>query len=54
MIARIPPPNNHHPPIFDVTQLKTESDVEQKLLYPFLTHQSYLALLRNGSAPRST
>lgn len=47
MIARIPAPDNHHPPIYDVNQLHTESDVEQKLLYPFFTHQSFLALPPN-------
>ena len=47
MIARLPLPTNHHPPTFNLTLLNTESDVEQKLLYPFLTHKSFLALPSN-------
>jgi hypothetical protein len=31
-------------PVTDLAELKTESDVEQKLIYPFLCHPSYLAL----------
>jgi hypothetical protein len=31
-------------PVIDTTELRTESDVEQKLLLPFLVHPSFLAL----------
>jgi GTPase SAR1 family protein len=31
-------------PVFDLPELKTESDVEQKLLYPFLCHPSYIGI----------
>jgi GTPase SAR1 family protein len=44
MIARIKPEGRPLAPVFDLAQLKTESDVEQKLLYPFLCHPSYLAI----------
>lgn len=44
MIARLKPEPRSLTPVFDLGQLKTESDVEQKLLYPFLCHPSYLAI----------
>ncbi|MEW5421946.1 type I restriction enzyme HsdR N-terminal domain-containing protein [Amorphus sp. 3PC139-8] len=44
MIARLPSKNRYATPIFDTAELRTESDVEQKLIYPFLTHSSYLSL----------
>jgi GTPase SAR1 family protein len=44
MITRLKPEGRSLAPVFDVAQLKTESDVEQKLLYPFLCHPSYLGL----------
>lgn len=31
-------------PVFDNKEYRTESDVEQKLIYPFLTHSSFLNL----------
>lgn len=42
MIARLQSPVRHTTPVFDIAQFRTESDVEQKLIYPFLTHASYL------------
>ena len=44
MIARLRPNVQHSTPEFDLDQLRTESDVEQKLLFPFLTHTGYLNL----------
>jgi GTPase SAR1 family protein len=44
MIARLQTPVRHTTPVFDITEFRTESDVEQKLIYPFLTHASYLNL----------
>lgn len=44
MIARLHAVLRSTPPIFDASELLTESDVEQKLLFPFLVHASYLAL----------
>lgn len=44
MIARLRPESRALAPVFDLSELRTESDVEQKLLYPFLCHPSYLGL----------
>jgi GTPase SAR1 family protein len=44
MIARLKPEGRSLTPVFDLEQLKTESDVEQKLLYPFLCHPSYIGM----------
>jgi hypothetical protein len=44
MIARLSARKKHTTPVFDVSELRDESDVEQKLVYPFLTNASYLAL----------
>lgn len=44
MIACLPTKPRHATPVFEVGQLATESDVEQKLLLPFLTHSSYVGI----------
>lgn len=44
MIARLHSKRQVALPLFDNAKLRTESDVEQKLLFPFLTHASFLAL----------
>lgn len=44
MIVRVQSRPKHATPIFDLAELRTESDVEQKLIYPFLTSASYLNL----------
>ena len=33
--------------MFELAELRSESDVEQKLIYPFLTHASYLGIPTN-------
>ncbi|MFZ3351722.1 MAG: hypothetical protein WA268_12715 [Xanthobacteraceae bacterium] len=43
MIARIEEPRPLAP-VFAIAELATESDVEQKLVYPFLCHTSYLGI----------
>lgn len=44
MIARISAKKKYVTPVVDVSQMRNESDVEQKLVYPFLTNASYLAI----------
>jgi GTPase SAR1 family protein len=44
MIARLKPEIRAQAPIFDLSELNTESDVEQKFLYPFICHPSYLGI----------
>jgi GTPase SAR1 family protein len=44
MIARLTPKNNYIVPVFEDTELRNESDVEQKLVFPFLTNASYLGV----------
>src|SRR5262249_2026985 len=44
LIARLRGQPRLTTPVTDADDLRTESDVEQKLLFPFLTHASYLAL----------
>ena len=44
MIVRLQSPAKRTTPSFDLAELRTESDVEQKLIYPFLTSASYLNL----------
>ena len=44
MIARLSEKKKYTAPAFDVAELRNESDVEQKLVYPFLTNTSYLAI----------
>lgn len=44
MITRLVSKRRHTSPTTDITQLATESDVEQKLLLPFLTNGSYLGM----------
>jgi GTPase SAR1 family protein len=47
MIARLRPFMERTTPVFDAAELRTESDIEQKLIYPLLTHVSYLDLPSN-------
>jgi len=42
LIAKLKPYDRIQVPITDVSELITESDVEQKLVYPFLVHPSFL------------
>ncbi|MER9231261.1 hypothetical protein NKI56_03985 [Mesorhizobium sp. M0622] len=42
MIARITRKKTFTNPVFEKGELRSESDVEQKLIYPFLTNVSYL------------
>lgn len=44
MIARLSKTKNFVAPIFDLREMRDESDVEQKLVYPFLTNASYLGI----------
>src|SRR5215216_6726621 len=44
MIARLAKLKNFVAPVFEPTELRDESDVEQKLVYPFLTSMSYLGI----------
>ena len=44
MIARLKPHERVQTPVTDLSDLKTESDVEQKLVYPFLVHPSFIDL----------
>lgn len=44
MITQITAPSKQSMPVFDINEFRTESDVEQKLIYPFLTHASFLNL----------
>ena len=44
MIARLSKTKNLIAPVFDVSEMRDESDVEQKLVYPFLTNASYLGI----------
>ncbi len=44
MIARLSTKKEYITPVFDISELRDESDVEQKLVYPFLTNISYLAI----------
>jgi GTPase SAR1 family protein len=44
MIARLKPEDVGFIPVTEIWELRTESDVEQKLLYPFLCHPSYLGI----------
>ena len=42
MLPRLVKTKKYVVPVFDVTEMRDESDVEQKLVYPFLTNASYL------------
>lgn len=42
MIARLPFPKRFDAPSIDPAKFATESDVEQKFIYPFLTNPNYL------------
>lgn len=42
MIAKLKPHGRIQVPVTDVSEFITESDVEQKLVYPFLVHPSFL------------
>ena len=44
MIVRHSKTKNFIAPVFDVKEMGDESDVEQKLVYPFLTNVSYLGI----------
>lgn len=44
MIARISIKKKYVSPVFDISELRNESDVEQKLVYPVLTNASYLGI----------
>lgn len=44
MIAPLRPPSKYTAPVSAVSEFRTESDVEQKFIFPFLTHPSYLGL----------
>lgn len=44
MIARISTKKTYVTPVFDISELRNESDVEQKLVYPFLMNPSYLGI----------
>ena len=44
LIVRLKPQSRGLIPVTDISELRTESDVEQKLVYPFLCHPSYLGL----------
>ncbi len=44
MSARLHIARRFATPVFTEGELKTESDVEQKLIYPFLTHASFVGL----------
>ena len=44
MIARLSATKIYITPVFEISELHNESDVEQKLVYPFLTNASYLAI----------
>ena len=43
MIARLSTQKKYTAPVFAISELRNESDVEQKLVYPFLTSTNYLA-----------
>ncbi len=42
MIAKLKPRDRIQTPVTDVSELITESDVEQKLVYPFLVHPCFM------------
>ena len=44
MIARLSTQKKYTAPVFAISELRNESDVEQKLVYPFLTSTNYLAI----------
>lgn len=44
MISRLNSPTIYSNPVTEISELRNESDVEQKLIYPFLTNASYLGL----------
>jgi GTPase SAR1 family protein len=44
LIAKLKEHERLHVPVTDLSELRTESDVEQKLVYPFLVHPSFLSL----------
>lgn len=44
MIARLSTKRKYLSPVYEISELHNESDVEQKLVYPFLTHASYLGI----------
>jgi hypothetical protein len=44
VIARLKPFERAGPPAADLSEVRTESDVEQKVLYPFLVHPSFMGI----------
>jgi hypothetical protein len=44
LIARLKEQDKLVVPVTDVSELRTESDVEQKLVYPFLVHPSFMGI----------
>jgi hypothetical protein len=44
LIAKLKDRGRLQVPVTDLSELTTESDVEQKLVYPFLVHPSFLEL----------
>jgi hypothetical protein len=44
LIARLKPFERVGPPAADISEVQTESDVEQKIIYPFLVHPSFLGI----------
>jgi GTPase SAR1 family protein len=44
LIAKLKDSGSTQVPLTDLSELKTESDVEQKLVYPFLSHPSFLGI----------
>src|SRR6266849_6495742 len=44
LIARLKEQDRLQVPITELSELRTESDVEQKLVYPFLVHTSFMGI----------
>lgn len=44
MIARLKPIERIIPPAADLSEIRTESDVEQKIIYPFLVHPGFMGI----------
>ena len=44
MIARLYPASKYASPVLNPSEFRTESDVEQKFIYPFLTNVGFLGL----------